>query len=156
MSDTETTELHLCLTVCHYKTILPLWSWRLTSVVFLHTFVISFFEDAYMGKRNQISVGDSSSHSRMDSQHLTCLHSLRHSVVMASSQQPSPTQPSDFLDTPGSKSYTRESALCHVDFFLWLLTITLCDTDLFTVTVNYENRFIFTYSEIFIFKREQR
>jgi len=32
----------------------------------------------------------------------TCLHSLRHSAEMASSQQPSPTQPSDFRDTPAT------------------------------------------------------
>lgn len=37
-------------------------------------------------------------------QRLTCLHSLRHSAEMASSQQPSPTHPSDFLDTPAKIS----------------------------------------------------
>lgn len=31
---------------------------------------------------------------------LTCLHACRHSTAIASSQQPKPTQPSDFFRTP--------------------------------------------------------
>ena len=40
---------------------------------------------------------------------ITCLHSLRHSTDMASSQQPRPTHPSDLLDTPGSKQTRHQS-----------------------------------------------
>ena len=54
---------------------------------------------------------------------LTCLHSLRHSAEIASSQQPSPTQPSDFLDTPGDKSNTKDSAICDKNSFYTLLFI---------------------------------
>lgn len=53
-------------------------------------------------------------------QYLTCLHSLRHSAEMASSQQPSPTQPSDFLDTPADKFNTTVSIKYYVNV-LWRL-----------------------------------
>lgn len=56
-------------------------------------------------------------------EYLTCLHSLRHSAEMASSQQPSPTQPSDFLDTPADKLNTTVATKRCVDLFDgdWLL-----------------------------------
>lgn len=52
---------------------------------------------------------------------LTCLHSRRHSAEMASSQQPSPTQPSDFLETPTKELTPRQQRSVH-RFLLFAVT----------------------------------
>lgn len=85
----------------------------LTSVTFLQTLMMSFLDEACEGSRWNQPPTSSTARQRCDlmgEQHRTCLHSRRHSEEMASSQQPSPTQPSDFLETPTQDSRNHGNA----------------------------------------------
>lgn len=111
-------------------------------MTFLHTFVMSFFDEACNGTENGTEPGKRNrKHSSTGCnwntskdlnrvvplwskaidifcfEDLTCLHSLRHSAEMASSQQPSPAQPSDFLETPAHKSNHTPSIIHCVNVF---------------------------------------